>query len=90
MDKGDHKAAIDRWRKFLELVPDSAETARRAFEMVLEKDPDHAAAHYHLAMTLIGLGKSDEAVAHLERYLDLAPEGAQAATARQMLEQLQQ
>ena len=30
--------------------------------------------HYHLARTLDGLGRGDEALAHWRRFLELAPE----------------
>lgn len=63
-------------------------TARQSFEKLLELDPTHALAHYQLAMILLGQGENPGAIAHLENYLALAPEGPKAATAKEILAQV--
>lgn len=71
--------------------PVSAEGRRRAaaaFRKALEANPKHAGAHFRLALTLIGLGELPEAKEHLQTYLELAPNGPEAKSARDMLESL--
>lgn len=55
------------------------------FEAVLQLQPDHALAHYQLGLCAIGQGENPKAEMHLERFLELAPEHPEAATAREML-----
>ena len=62
--------------------------AREAFEKLLSFDPNHAAGRYELAMILVNQGENDAAVPHLEKYLELAPEGSQAAAAKGILDYL--
>ena len=62
--------------------------AYAAFEKVLELDPGRALAHYQLAMISVSQTRNEDAIAHLEKYLELEPNGAQAETARGILEQL--
>ncbi len=62
--------------------------AERAFQRVIELDDSHALGHYQLGMAYVNQGKSEEAVAHLEKYLELEPDGPQAATATGLLDYL--
>jgi len=62
--------------------------AREAFEKLLSFEPNHAAGRYELAMILVNQGDNDAAVPHLEKYLELAPEGSQAAAAKGILDYL--
>jgi len=48
-------------------------------------DPVFAEAWYERGMLLLSLGRTPEAVTSLERYLELNPAGANAATAREVL-----
>ena len=47
--------------------------AAELFCKVMELDPDHNDAHYHLALNLSRLGKKDEAIAHFRRSVELNP-----------------
>jgi Tfp pilus assembly protein PilF len=62
--------------------------AKTRFLKVLETDPNQPLAHYYLALVLVNEGATAEAVPHLERFIELAPKSAEAATARDMLKAL--
>ncbi|MCX6545501.1 MAG: tetratricopeptide repeat protein [Acidobacteria bacterium] len=62
--------------------------AQAHFQKVIELKPDHAEAHYQLAMSFLNQGKMPEAIAMFERYLVLAPQGPNAATATGILKTL--
>jgi tetratricopeptide (TPR) repeat protein len=62
--------------------------AQVSFEKVLELDPNHARAHYQLGLCLVSQGDSTKAREHLEKFLELAPDDAEAESARQMLSYL--
>ena len=51
----------------------------------LEVDPKYAEAHYLLAMVEFGENNLRGTKQHLEKYIELAPTGKNAATAREML-----
>ncbi|WP_243315806.1 carboxypeptidase-like regulatory domain-containing protein [Geothrix paludis] len=51
----------------------------------LEVDPKYAEAHYLLAMVEFGENNLRGTKTHLEKYIELAPAGKNAATAREML-----
>lgn len=51
----------------------------------IEADAKFAKAHYELGMLYAGQGNNAGARKHLQTYLDLEPNGAEAATAREML-----
>ncbi|MCB9598988.1 MAG: tetratricopeptide repeat protein [Sandaracinus sp.] len=60
--------------------------AQREFERVVSEAPDAAMPHFHLGMLLYETrGDRDAARPHLERYLELAPEGRHVAEARSVL-----
>ncbi len=59
--------------------------AKELFGKVLEVDPDQAETHYALAMIAVNDGATEEAKVHLERFLALAPDSPEAATARDLL-----
>jgi Tfp pilus assembly protein PilF len=61
---------------------------KERFLKVLAIDPNQPLAHYYLAMVLINEGTTAEAKTHLERFLALAPNAAEAATAREILKTL--
>jgi tetratricopeptide (TPR) repeat protein len=61
------------------------ELAVSAFQGALAFHDDFADAHYHLARTLDELGRGDEAAAHWESFLRLAPSSPWADEARQRL-----
>ena len=59
--------------------------AKELFGKVLEVDPDQSETHYALAMIAVNDGATEEAKLHLERFLALAPDSPEAATARDLL-----
>ena len=63
-------------------------TAEAAFRKILELDPTFAVAHYQLGMVSVNKGANEEAIAEFEKYLELEPEGADAATATNILNHL--
>lgn len=63
-----------------------ADSARRELERVLREAPDHAAAHYMLALVLRDdLGHLGEADLHFREYLRLEPRGNHAEEAESAL-----
>jgi tetratricopeptide (TPR) repeat protein len=63
-----------------------ADAARREFERVLREEPNHAAAHYMLALVLRDdLGHLGEADLHFREYLRLEPRGTHAEDAESAL-----
>ncbi len=64
--------------------------AKAQFEQTIQLDPNHAEAHYFLAMASLNQGNMADAAAALEKYIELAPSGQYADQARGMLPQLQQ
>lgn len=64
--------------------------AKAQFEQTIRLDPNHADAHYFLAMANLNQGNMADAAAALEKYIELAPNGQYADQARGMLPQLQQ
>lgn len=61
------------------------EQAVAAFENVLKAQPDHPQSHYFLGLCNASLGEIDTAKEYLRRFIELAPEDPEAATARDML-----
>jgi len=98
---GDTKAAAEWQAKFAEANPDSPETlynkgidaynkkkikeAEALLSKAAEAKPDFALAHFWLGMTSFNLNKKAAAKEHLEKYLELEPNGAEAATAKEIL-----
>ena len=62
--------------------------AQEIFQRVVEALPEHPQAHYMLALCLVNAGELASAKHHLSRFLELAPDDPEAATARQMLASL--
>ena len=59
--------------------------AKESLEKLLALDPEHAAGHYQMGMIYVNQGENEAAIPHLEKYLELEPDGAQAATATGVL-----
>lgn len=57
-------------------------------DQVTASQPDLAAAWYERGMLLLALGRAPEAEANLKRYLEIEPNGTNAATAREVLASL--
>ncbi len=66
----------------------NAPAARATFEELVRRDPSHAKGHFLLGNILVATGENAAAKEHLQKFLDLAPTDADAATAREMLEYL--
>lgn len=67
---------------------DNVAKAKERFLHVLKIDPTHAQSHYFLGLILAREGAKQEAKRHLQRFLELAPNDPDAATARGALEYL--
>jgi tetratricopeptide (TPR) repeat protein len=65
-----------------------SEGAIADFTKVIELDADYATAHYYLGLCYTSASKPDLAKTHLERFVALAPNDANAAAAREMLKYL--
>lgn len=62
--------------------------AKKRFLRVLEFEPNQALVHNYLGMVYVAEGATADARRHLERFVALAPNAAEAATAREILKQL--
>jgi len=62
--------------------------AKKAFESAIQANPNHAEAHYQLAMALVNEGNLAGAATEFETYLKLAPSGPNAAQAKALVAQL--
>jgi tetratricopeptide (TPR) repeat protein len=62
--------------------------AKAAFERALAKDANHPKSHYMLGLVHINAGENAKAKEHLQRFLELAPNDSDAASAREMLASL--
>jgi tetratricopeptide (TPR) repeat protein len=65
------------------------EGSRALLELVIEKEPELAAAYLQLGLVCNMAGDAACAKNALERYLELAPDGSDAATAQSLLDYLQ-
>ena len=63
--------------------------SRSLLELIIEIEPGAAAAHLQLGLTCNMLGDSVCVKDALEHYLELAPDGPDAATARSLLDYIQ-
>jgi tetratricopeptide (TPR) repeat protein len=59
--------------------------AEKLLKQAVEADASFAQAHYELGMIYVRAGKSADAKAALQKYLELDPSGRDAATAKEML-----
>ncbi|HEX7251478.1 MAG TPA: tetratricopeptide repeat protein, partial [Thermoanaerobaculia bacterium] len=98
---GDKKAAAEWKKKYDEANPDSPETlynkgidayngknlkeAEAMLTRAVQAKPDYALAHFYLGMTALNLNNKAEAREHLQKYLDLEPNGSEASTAKELL-----
>jgi tetratricopeptide (TPR) repeat protein len=100
--KGDKAKAAEYEKKYIAANPDQPEIlynqaverynkndfkgAEPLLKKVVEGKPDFAKAHYLLGMSYVNLNKIPDMKKHLSEYLKLDPKGADAATAKEMLE----
>ena len=59
--------------------------AKKQFEAAIAANPNHAEAHYQLGMALVNENNLQAAGAEFQKYVDLAPNGPNAATAKGIL-----
>ena len=59
--------------------------AEPLLKQAIAADDKFAQAYYELGMINVRLGKNADAKANLQKYLDLEPNGKDAATAKEML-----
>jgi Flp pilus assembly protein TadD len=99
---GDKAKAAEYEKKYIAANPDQPEIlynqavalynkndfkgAEPLLKKVVEGKPDFAKAHYLLGMSYVNLNKIPDMKKHLSEYLKLEPNGADAATAKEMLE----
>jgi tetratricopeptide (TPR) repeat protein len=62
--------------------------AKKQFEAAVAANPSHAEAHYQLGMALVNEGNLSGAAAEFDKYLELAPNGPNAAQAKALVAQL--
>jgi Tfp pilus assembly protein PilF len=86
----DRATAVDGLSKlaFAAFDSDDVVHAKEALGKVLELDPNHARSHYLMGLILMREGAKAEARSHLERFLELAPNDPDAATAKDALKYL--
>jgi tetratricopeptide (TPR) repeat protein len=101
---GDEAARSEFMARYRELNPDDPallynsaavflnklddESARPLLEQCIASDPEFALCHFEYGMLLLRLGDMEGARKHLETYLELAPDGSEAATATETLKYL--
>jgi tetratricopeptide (TPR) repeat protein len=99
---GDLPAARERYFMALELDEDyvearvnlgcvlrelgETELAASAFAGAIQSHEAYADAHFHVARTLDALGRPDEALAHWQRFAELAPDSPWAAEAHERMQ----
>ena len=59
--------------------------AKDLFDRVLQIQPDHARAHYHLGLCYVSLGDTAKGKEMLMRFVELAPQDPNAAVAQEMI-----
>lgn len=86
----DGPAAIDLLykRADIDFRESRPEAARASLERILKLSPDHGRAHFTLGLVLASADDLPAARMHLNRFLELAPDDPDAATAREMLPHL--
>jgi Tfp pilus assembly protein PilF len=98
---GDKKAAAEWRKKYEEVNADSPDIlfnkgvdaynrgkmkdAEASLQKAVDAKPDFAMAHYLLGMTSFNLNKKAQAREHLQKYLELDPNGKEAATVKEIL-----
>jgi tetratricopeptide (TPR) repeat protein len=98
---GDKKAAAEWRKKYEEVNADSPDIlynkgveaynkgkmkdAEEALTKAIAAKPDHAMSHYLLGMASFNQNKKAAAKEHFQKYLELEPNGKEAATVKELL-----
>jgi tetratricopeptide (TPR) repeat protein len=64
--------------------------AKAIFEAIVAGNPNHAKSHYMLGLCYVGEDNKPKAKEHLAKFLELAPNDSDAATAQEMIKYLEQ
>lgn len=67
---------------------DDMEAAIDRFRRVLEVDPSDARCHYYLGLIHVNRGENQRAMSHLRKFVAIAPDDPEAATAQDLLSYL--
>ena len=62
--------------------------ALELFERAVAANPNHPRVNFRLGMAYASSGQNDKAKQHLQRFIELAPDDPEAATATEMLSYL--
>jgi len=105
-EKRKTQAALDAYSQAAELRPDRAEPfagrgltllemgdsdqAEASFQVALKLNPRYGAAVIGLARTYLAQGKKEKAIESYNKYLEILPDGPEAAATRQKLRQLKE
>lgn len=66
----------------------SNEEAKAALEQAIAIDPTHGESHYQLGVVLLGMGDMEGAIEIWKKYLEISPDGPNAATAEELIKSL--
>jgi len=66
------------------------DVAQGAFQKLVDTDPNHALGHYRLGLTYVSQGNSAEAINHIEKFIELAPDSPNVPAAKNLLATLKQ
>jgi tetratricopeptide (TPR) repeat protein len=84
-----HNALLDQYNLATEAFnAGQTEQAVEILEGIVAADPDYGKAHYMLGLSYTNLDEPDKAKQHLEKFLAVAPDDPDAATAQEMLKYL--
>lgn len=84
------KASLNMFNEAADLYnAGSVAEAQVAFSKILDTNPDHAKSHYMLGLCYVNTGENDKAKEHFSRFLELAPDDPDAATAAEMVKYLE-
>ena len=63
----------------------NTEVALDTFKKILQIDPDHGKTHYLVGLCYTNMGQNAEAKTHLQKFIELLPDDANAPVAKEML-----
>jgi len=84
------KASLNMFNEAADLFnAGDLEAAKAAFLKIIETNPDHAKSHYMLGLCYVNSGENAKAKEEFNRFLELAPDDPDAATAAEMVKYLE-